>query len=109
MRLSKHPLAVARLSAQLPHLFRPVPYRGYLGLTDSNAAASTLIEWLRRAHLTKAGGTRPRERFRQVQLDRTGSVQAPSVLGPVRSRSRFSRLGPVRSGPTPTKSRWGCI
>mgnify|MGYP007018271455 CR=1 FL=1 len=41
MRLSKHPLAVARLSAQLPHLFRPVPYRGYLGLTDSYAAAST--------------------------------------------------------------------
>ena len=41
MRLSKHPLAVAELSAQLPHLFRPVPYRGYLGLTDSYAAAST--------------------------------------------------------------------
>ena len=41
MRLSKHPLAVAELPAQLPHLFRPVPYRGYLGLTNSNAAAST--------------------------------------------------------------------
>ena len=46
-----------------------------------------------------AGVVMRRVRFGPVQLDRTGSVQAPSVLGPVRSRSRFPRLGPVRSGP----------
>ena len=57
MRLSKHPLAVARLSAQLPHLFRPVPYRGYLGLTDSYAAASTpySVAMASQGHVDRAG------------------------------------------------------
>ena len=57
MRLSKHPLAVAELSAQLPHLFRPVPYRGYLGLTNSNAAASTpySMAMASQGHVDRAG------------------------------------------------------
>ena len=57
MRLSKHPLAVARLSAQLPHLFRPVPYRGYLGLTGSYAAASTpySVAMASQGHVDRAG------------------------------------------------------
>ena len=107
MRLSKHPLAVAELSAQLPHLFRPVPYRGYLGLTDSNAAASTpySVAMASQGHVDR-GGRAPvkASNYCSVKLRYSGGP------GPVRQMnstpsSRGRQIYSVSPGPGPLSKR----